>query len=101
MLLRVLDSRESHGVTRDDGLRVVQVPGATPVSSAPRMMYCVESCPWKREEPNLPFRQMGSDHAIGGHRTFKSAGTLYLPVLRAFANSHVCVRNVHADEAIP
>jgi hypothetical protein len=44
---------------------------------------------------------MGSDHAIGGHRTFKWAGTLYLPVFKAFANSHVCVRNPHAGEAIP
>jgi hypothetical protein len=43
---------------------------------------------------------MGSDHAIGGHRTFNSAGTLYSPVLRAFANSRGCVRNAHADEAI-
>jgi len=43
---------------------------------------------------------MGGDYAIGGHRTFKSAGTLYLPVLGAFANSQVCVRNAHADEAI-
>jgi hypothetical protein len=36
-----------------------------------------KSCPWKREEPNLPFPRMGSDHAIGGHRTFKSTGMLY------------------------
>ena len=49
----------------------------------------------------LTVSAMGSDRAIGGHRTFKSAGTFYLPVLRAFANSHVCVRNAHAGEAIP
>jgi len=35
---------------------------------------------------------MGSDHAIGGHRTFKSTGTLYLAGLSSTGNSHVCVR---------
>jgi hypothetical protein len=39
---------------------------------------------------------MGSDHAIGGHRTFKSTGTLYFASLSSIRNSHVCVRNAHA-----
>jgi hypothetical protein len=44
---------------------------------------------------------MGSDHAIGGHHTFKSAGTLLFASLNSIRKFVRLRANAHADEAIP
>jgi hypothetical protein len=44
---------------------------------------------------------MGGDHAIGGHRTFKSAGTLCIASLKSIRKFARLRANAHADEAIP
>src|SRR6266850_60131 len=49
----------------------------------------------------LTVSAMGSDRAIGGHRTFQIGRHFLFASLESIRNSHVCVRNAHVDEAIP
>jgi quercetin dioxygenase-like cupin family protein len=44
---------------------------------------------------------MGSDRAIGGHRTFKSTDTLHFASPSSMCNSHVCACIAHVEEATP